>query len=135
MTTAGPDTTAETDTTAAITATVTAYLDAVSRGSSADIAALYAENGTLEDPVGSEPVSGREAIAAFFGALEGRTQEIELLTLRVSGSSAAAFHFRVVTPMGDKIYEVSPIDVMTFDENAKITSTRAFWAPSDMIAR
>jgi steroid delta-isomerase len=127
-------TTIETDTTAAITATVTAYLDAVSRGSSADIAALYAENGTLEDPVGSTLVTGREAIAAFFGALEGRTQEIELLTLRVSGSSAA-FHFRVVTPMGDKIYEVSPIDVMTFDENAKITSTRAFWAPSDMIAR
>ena len=127
-------TTVEPDTAAAITATVTAYLDAVSRGSSADIAALYAENGTLEDPVGSTPVTGREAIAAFFGALEGRTQEIELLTLRVSGSSAA-FHFRVVTPMGDKIYEVSPIDVMTFDENAKITSTRAFWAPSDMIAR
>ncbi|WP_415394641.1 nuclear transport factor 2 family protein [Rhodococcus globerulus] len=127
-------TTVEPDITAAITATVTAYLDAVSRGSSADIAALYAENGTLEDPVGSEPVVGREAIAAFFGALEGRTQEIELLTLRVSGSSAA-FHFRVVTPMGDKIYEVSPIDVMTFDENAKITSTRAFWATSDMAVR
>lgn len=127
-------TTVEPDITAAITATVTAYLDAVSRGSSADIAALYAENGTLEDPVGSDPIVGRDAIAAFFGALEGRTQEIELLTLRVSGSSAA-FHFRVVTPMGDKVYEVSPIDVMTFDENAKITSTRAFWAMSDMAVR
>ncbi|MDI9915117.1 nuclear transport factor 2 family protein [Rhodococcus sp. IEGM 1379] len=127
-------TTLEPDTTAAITATVTAYLDAVSRGVTADIAALYAEDGTLEDPAGSTPIVGRAAIAAFFGALEGRTQEIELLTLRVAGSSAA-FHFRVVTPMGDKIYEVSPIDVMTFDENAKITSTRAFWAPSDMVSR
>lgn len=127
-------TTLEPDTSAAITATVTAYLDAVARGSSDDIAALYAENGTLEDPVGSEPISGRTAIKAFFAALEGRQQEMELLTLRVSGSSAA-FHFRVVTPVGDKIYEIAPIDVMTFDENAKITSTRAFWAPSDMISR
>ncbi|OYD68494.1 nuclear transport factor 2 family protein [Rhodococcus sp. OK302] len=127
-------TTLEPDTTAAITATVTAYLDAVSRGATADIAALYAENGTLEDPVGSEPRSGKAAITEFYGALEGRTQEIELLTLRVSGSSAA-FHFRVVTPVGDKIYEIAPIDVMTFDEDAKITSMRAFWAPSDMISR
>lgn len=58
-------TTLEPDTTAAITATVTTYLDAVARGSSADIAALYAENATLEDPVGSEPRVGKAAITEF----------------------------------------------------------------------
>ena len=47
----------------------------------------------------------------------------------------AAFHFRVVTPVGDQVYEVEPIDVMTFDEDAKITSMRAFWSPADLIAR
>ena len=127
-------TTFEPDTTAAITATVTTYLDAVARGSSADIAALYAENATLEDPVGSEPRVGKAAITEFYGALEGGSQETELLTLRVSGSSAA-FHFRVVTPVGDQVYEVEPIDVMTFDEDTKITSMRAFWSPADLIAR
>jgi steroid delta-isomerase len=127
-------TTLEPDTTAAITATVTTYLDAVARGSSADIAALYAENATLEDPVGSEPRVGKAAITEFYGALEGGSQETELLTLRVSGSSAA-FHFRVVTPVGDQVYEVEPIDVMTFDADAKITSMRAFWSPADLIAR
>lgn len=106
----------------------------MARGSSADIAALYAENATLEDPVGSEPRVGKAAITEFYGALEGGSQETELLTLRVSGSSAA-FHFRVVTPVGDQVYEVEPIDVMTFDEDAKITSMRAFWSPADLIAR
>ena len=74
----------------------------------------------------------KAAITEFYGALEGGSQETELLTLRVSGSSAA-FHFRVVTPVGDQVYEVEPIDVMTFDDDGKILSMRAFWNQEDMI--
>jgi steroid delta-isomerase len=107
---------------------VTNYLDAVSSGPSSTIAALYAEDATLEDPVGGEVRVGREAIEAFYGALDCKT---ELLTIRVSGNNAA-FHFRVVTEIGGKAYAIEPIDVMTFDDRGAITSMRAYWSPTDM---
>ena len=117
-----------------IRATVHAYLDAVAAGVAADIAALYAEDATLEDPVGSEPRVGRAAITEFYKGVEATENTTELLTLRIGGSTAA-FHFRVVTKAGDQIYEIEPIDIMTFDDEGRITSMRAVWAPSDMRVR
>lgn len=109
---------------------VTNYLDAVSSGPSSTIAALYAEDATLEDPVGGEVRVGREAIEAFYGALDGVDCKTELLTIRVSGNNAA-FHFRVVTEIDGNAYAIEPIDVMTFDDRGAITSMRAYWSPSD----
>ncbi|UYP18415.1 nuclear transport factor 2 family protein [Rhodococcus sp. Z13] len=117
-----------------IRATVHAYLDAVAAGVAADIAALYADDATLEDPAGSEPHVGRAAIAEFYNGVEGTENNTELLTLRISGSTAA-FHFRVVTKAGGQTYEIEPIDVMTFDEDGRITSMRAVWAPEDVRRR
>src|SRR5690606_37222028 len=117
-----------------IRATVHAYLDAVAAGVAADIAALYAEDATLEDPVGSEPRVGRAAIAEFYKGVAATENTTELLTLRIGGSTAA-FHFRVVTKAGEQTYEIEPIDIMTFDDEGRITSMRAVWAPSDMRVR
>ena len=114
-----------------VRATITGYMAALESGTSATIAALYADDATLEDPVGSEPKVGREAITKFYSALDGTSQKTELLAVKISGSSAA-FHFRVTTPMGEATYEVEPIDVMTFDEQRRITSMRAFWSADDM---
>ncbi|MEE2031092.1 nuclear transport factor 2 family protein [Rhodococcus chondri] len=115
----------------AIRGTVEAYLAALRSGSSAAIVALYADDATLEDPAGTAPKVGRDAIAQFYSALDGSPQKAELLTLRVSGASAA-FHFRVTSPVGDHEYEVEPIDVMTFDEQARITSMRAYWSSENL---
>ncbi|GII85255.1 steroid Delta-isomerase [Sphaerisporangium siamense] len=114
-----------------ITDAVVRYLDAVANGTADDIAACYAPDGTLEDPVGSEPRRGRAAIREFYSGLEGARRRTELLTVRVAGDSAA-FHFRVRTELADQTFEVEPIDVMTFDEEQRITSMRAFWSPGDM---
>ncbi|WP_305093167.1 nuclear transport factor 2 family protein [Prescottella sp. R16] len=111
--------------------TVTAYMEALGSKSADRIAALFADGATVEDPVGTEPKRGVEEIRAFFTATEKIDQTAELLTIRVAGNSAA-FHFRVTTKAGDKTYVIEPIDVMTFDDDAKITSTRAYWAQSDM---
>ncbi|WP_063061469.1 nuclear transport factor 2 family protein [Nocardia sienata] len=114
-----------------IRAAVHRYLDAVATGTAADIAALYEENATLEDPVGSPSHTGRAAIEKFYGSLESARRSTELLSLRVSGDSAA-FGFRVVTETGEQTITVEPIDVMTFDEFARITSMRAFWSAEDI---
>lgn len=114
-----------------ITGAVARYLQAVGNGTADDIASCYAEDGMLEDPVGSEPRRGRAAIREFYSALEGTRRYTELLTIRVAGDSAA-FHFLVRTELGDRTFEIEPIDVMTFDEEQRITSMRAFWSGGDM---
>ncbi|MET4165473.1 MULTISPECIES: nuclear transport factor 2 family protein [Gordonia] len=112
---------------------VAGYITTVSTGTSAEIAALYAEDATLEDPVGSEIKVGRAQIEKFYSALDSIDSTAELLTVR-SGGSTAAFHFRVTSHLPDQTVVVEPIDVMTFDDDLKITSMRAVWAPEDVIA-
>ncbi len=114
-----------------ISDTVVRYLEAVASGDAAAVAALYAEDGTLEDPVGTPPRAGRAAITEFYGGLAGADITTELLTLRVAGDTAA-FHFRVVTKAGEQSYTVEPIDVMTFNDAGEIATMRAVWAPADM---
>ncbi|MGW0179115.1 nuclear transport factor 2 family protein [Nocardia sp. NPDC003345] len=114
-----------------IRAAVRCYLDNVATGTAAEIAELYAENATLEDPVGAPAHTGRAAIETFYSSLESARRSTELLSLRVSGDSAA-FAFRVVTDTGDQTITVEPIDVMTFDSDARITSMRAFWSADDI---
>ena len=71
------------------------YLDAVSSGSADDVAALYAEDATLEDPVGGGEVHiGRQAIAGFYKNLAGADVKAELLSFR-SGGTEAAFVFAI----------------------------------------
>ncbi|MFC9786703.1 nuclear transport factor 2 family protein [Rhodococcus sp. NPDC127528] len=114
-----------------IRSAVTKYLAAVGDGTSADVAALYAEDATLEDPVGTEPKVGRAAIQEFYSALDAVKNKTELLSLRVAGNTAA-FHFRVITEAGEQTITVEPIDVMTFDDEARITSMRAVWSQEDI---
>lgn len=114
----------------AIRKTVQAYVDAVGAADPDAILALYADNGTVEDPVGSRVRVGREEVAAFYARSAGYANRTELLACRISGDSAA-FHFRITTTLPDKTIEIEPIDVMVFDEDAKIVQMRAFWAPED----
>ncbi|MEV5649507.1 nuclear transport factor 2 family protein [Nocardia sp. NPDC052254] len=107
------------------------YLDAVATGTAKDIAALYTEDASVEDPVGSTPQRGRVAIEKFYGAIESKTRSTELQSVRIAGHQAA-FGFRVSTEFDGRTTTVEPIDVMTFDEDARITSMRAFWSYDDI---
>ncbi|MDS1116507.1 nuclear transport factor 2 family protein [Gordonia westfalica] len=112
-------------------ALVSRYLATISTGSATEIAALYAPDARLEDPVGSEPRIGRPAIEEFYRGLDGTDTTAELLAVRaVEGQ--AAFHFRVTTKLPGRNIVVEPIDVMTFDDNGLITSMRAFWTSGDV---
>jgi steroid delta-isomerase len=109
------------------------YVELVATGTTDEVVDLYAEGATVEDPVGSEVRTTRESIREFYAALEGLEQEGKVLTSRIAGGEAA-FSFELATKAGDKTFTLAPIDVMTFDDDAKITSMRAFWADSDVEA-
>lgn len=108
------------------------YIRLVASGTADEILALYADGATVEDPVGSDVLTSADQIRAFYAGLEGLDTETRLVTARIAGGQAA-FNFELVTKAGDATYTVSPIDVMAFDDDGRITSMRAFWAGDDMV--
>jgi steroid delta-isomerase len=111
---------------------IEAYVDRVANGTTDEVLALYADGATVEDPVGTDVRSTREAIREFYSGLEGLEQVGKLLTARIAGGQAA-FQFELATKAGEQTYTLSPIDVMTFDDDGLITSMRAFWGNDDMV--
>ncbi len=111
---------------------VEAYVDRVANGTADEVLALYAEGATVEDPVGTDVREGLEAIREFYAPLETMEQEGRLVTARIAGGQAA-FMFELATKAGDSTFTLSPIDVMTFDDDGRITSMRAFWGEADMV--
>ncbi len=111
--------------------TVNRYISLVAKGSAEDIAELYADDATVEDPVGGEVHIGRQAIRGFYAAVEGAERECELVTLRVAGNEAA-FQFRLTVKAGDGGMVIEPIDVMVFDDDGKVAAMKAYWSADNV---
>ena len=114
-----------------ITDTVHRYLKTVGDGSADDLTAFYADDATLEDPVGGEVHIGTRAIQGFYSAVTGTQRECELVTLRVCGNEAA-FHFRLKVTVGDHTMRIEPIETMVFDDSGKVTAMKAYWSAADV---
>lgn len=111
-----------------------AYIDCFNRQDPAAIAALYADDATVEDPVGSPLKNGKAEVAAFYKMAVATGAKLKLAApIRAShGNSAAmAFDVQLNMPTGEAIIQV--IDVMTFNDAGQFTSMRAFWGKSDMV--
>lgn len=113
-----------------ITETINNYLTYLAAGDADGITSLYSADAKVEDPVGSDAARGQDAIRAFYKGINGVAGEAELLTLRIVGNEAA-FHFRFASTLGGSQFRIAPIDFMEFDDDAKITSMRAFWSQED----
>lgn len=110
-----------------------AYIDHFNASDPAAIAGLYADDATVEDPVGAELIRGREAIAAFYQRSVATGARLKLAApIRAShaNEAAMAFDVRLNMPQGPALIRV--IDTFKFDAHGKFTSMRAFWGPSDM---
>lgn len=110
---------------------VARYIETVSAGDLDGILSLYAEDATLEDPVGSAPVVGHAAIRAFYERATKMGIRLEPTgPVRIAGDEAA-FPFRVSTVGGPKM-TIDVIDVFRFDEAGKVVSMRAYWGKENM---
>jgi len=114
-----------------VEATVRRYLELVSEGTAEEIAAMYAEDAVLEDPVGSEPRRGREAIQSFYATIEPMKIATELQIIRTCGGEAT-FKFRIETDTGAGVAVLEPFENMVIGEDGRITSMRAWWNDGDM---
>ena len=97
------------------------------------IGALYHPEACLEDPVGSTPLIGREAILAFYSNGLSGIDAAELSgPIRVTGSEVA-FAFTLHTKIKDQLFAMDIIDVFVI-EAEQIVSMRAFWSRANMRA-
>jgi steroid Delta-isomerase len=119
------------DKTQAIADTVNRYLATLVSGSADDLAGFYADDATLEDPVGGEVHIGSNAIRGFYSAIAAMERECGLVSLRVSGNEAA-FQFRLTLTAGDHKMRVEPIEVMVFDDRGKVAAMKAYWSAADV---
>ncbi len=118
-------------------AAMQAYIDTFNRSDAAAIADLYADDATVEDPVGTPLKKGKKEIAEFYKMAVATGARLKLAApIRGSHSNSAAMAFDVELnmPQGNTVGRmvIRVIDVMTFDDAGKFTSMRAFWGPGDM---
>ncbi|HSW14290.1 MAG TPA: nuclear transport factor 2 family protein [Solimonas sp.] len=111
-----------------------AYIDAFNVSSPEAIADLYAEDATVEDPVGSAVKTGKAEILKFYKMAVATGAKLRLAApIRASHGNSAAMAFDVQLNMPEGKAHIQVIDVMTFNEAGKFTSMRAFWGKSDMV--
>lgn len=110
-----------------IVAAVNTYIGAFEKNDLEGIMDLYADECTLEDPIGSGIKEGKAAVREFYqGATQSKIKlELEA-DIRVTGNYAA-FAFVGTMDTGDGVLTFRPIDTMEFNDDGKIVAMRAYF--------
>ena len=110
---------------------VNTYLHGLTEKNLDGIVALYANDATIEDPVGSEVLEGVEAIKAFYVKALAMDLSAELSgPTRIAGQEVA---FPFLLTLGGKVQKVMHIiEVFRFNDEGKIQSMRAFWGAENV---
>lgn len=110
------------------------YLQALNQGDVEAVMGLYADDATVEDPVGSELKVGSEVIRAFYTGSLGLNLSAALEgPVRVAGCEAT-FPFSISYVYEGKRTIIHAIDLFRFNEAGKIVSMRAFFGPANIEA-
>lgn len=111
---------------------VNAYIELLSTGTAEQIADLYADGATVEDPIGAPVRTTREELIEFYSIITNLdSREAALKWVKIAGDTAV-FEFTLVTGTAGMSFEITPVDIMVFDEAGKIVSMRAVWEQSDL---
>lgn len=114
---------------AASRATIDRYLDAWNWEDRAAWLACFAEDATSEDPVGSDPLQGREAIGGFWDGIHSMFDGAKLTPVLgpiVCGSEVVLAMQATGSAGGNEVV-IDIVDHFRLNDAAEITSLRAFW--------
>lgn len=92
-------------------------------------AALFAPDGTIEDPVGTTPVQGTQAIIAYLQTFPTILDEIRIQSfdVTVAGQEAALkWRLRFKTKTGN-VFFVDGIGILKINEQGKVQSDREYF--------
>ena len=116
-----------------VRAVVDTYVRAFATKDRALYVSLFADGGTVEDPVGSTPVTGRDALGAFFdhATSVGRLElQVAADGVRVAGNHVA-FSFTLHVDTGAQVLVLPVIDTFDLDPDGRIRAMRAYWSPAE----
>ncbi len=131
-------------------ALVEKYLDCVNRGDTEGLAALYAADGVVYEPLSPEPIKGREAIAAVFAAFKRAIPDLEWRPIRPLVEEGKRVAFEVAAtgtndgPMTTPDGELPPTGrtisfelaiFETLDEDGLIAEERAYFDATGFAAQ
>jgi steroid Delta-isomerase len=107
------------------------YVTAFDKSAPELAVALFAENGTVEDPAGAQIIKGRAAIRDFYTRAMNGGAKLRLEGAVRTVANHAAFAFTALfDPAGEKRIEI--IDRFRFDDQGKVVEMRAFWGAGNM---
>lgn len=113
-------------------AAVNAYVELLTSGTAEQIVDLYADGATVEDPIGAPIRSTREELIEFYSIITNLdSRDATLKWVKIAGDTAV-FEFTLVTGTAGMSFEITPVDIMVFNEDGKIVSMRAVWEQSDL---
>lgn len=109
------------------------YIAALNASDLDAVVALYAPDASVEDPVGSAPHVGLEAIRAFYAGSVALGLKVQLQgdVRAVANEVVFAFSVQLDTPQGR--LTISPIDHFRLNAQGQITSMRAFFGPENFV--
>jgi len=113
-------------------AVVQAYVAAFAAGDVDAVVALFAEDATVEDPVGTPPKRGLAEIRAFYAGSMATGARLELLGDPRCAADYVAFPFAVKLEWQGSRQVIEVIDTFRLDASGKITEMRAFFGPANM---
>lgn len=116
----------------AMTAAVHAYIEAFNRGDAQMAADLFADDATIEDPVGTPLKSGKAAILEFYTVSMGTGAKLFLEGPVRVGADCAAFPFQARLHWDGKDSTVDVIDVFRFNDDGKVIEMKAYFGPTNM---
>lgn len=117
-----------------IRAAVRSYAAAVSAGDAASVAAMFAGDAVVEDPVGQPPLVGRGAIRDFFDHAFRTFGAMDIAPeghVRVAGNCAATALNARFGPPGQRGM-IRSFGIVTFSDDGLIANIQAFYGPTDI---
>ncbi|MCF2533467.1 nuclear transport factor 2 family protein [Yinghuangia soli] len=110
---------------AKVVATVENYLAQLSAQDLEGIMAAYGPEPTVNDPIGSEPKVGREAVQAFYASILPLKPRGTLLGPVTVVGNVAAFQFKLELTIGDKEVAVCATEWFVLDGDLLIETMTA----------
>jgi steroid Delta-isomerase len=117
--------------------TVDAFFRAIESVDAHRIAALFAEDATLEDPIGTEVIRGRENIqASFANGLAQLIRSAEITTVFAAESAGrVAAHWRMTARAADDTEVCAEgIDIITVSVDGLIERVEGYWDANSFVA-
>lgn len=115
-----------------IRSVVDRYPELASKGDVDALVALYAEDATIEDPIGSELRRGHEGVRAFYEATAGSFTIKRVGKIHVAAGESATPLVCLIGAEGPDQKALDIVSVMKFDDDGRIASMRAFWSYDEL---